>query len=174
MKNKEVMIFWSFANFHKTFLDQSIWICKWVSWWCHHLTTCHIFCTYNFDFFFLFFFLLFVLILPKLVIVCPSYHIGINIILHLFREELRQVKHSHSWNMKFLSFLCTKLQNEWKIVRRWHHQLTHLHIHIDWSRNVSWKFEKIQSVITSLFFNRFSSGFHYVVPKCLLFLLRLR
>ena len=33
-------------------------------------------------------------ILPKLVIVCPSYqdiYIGVNIILHLFREELRQV-----------------------------------------------------------------------------------
>ena len=37
-----------------------------------------------------------------------SRYIGVNIILHLFREELRQVKHSHSWNMKFLSFLCTK------------------------------------------------------------------
>ena len=45
LKNKEVMTFWSFANFHKTFLDQSIWICKWASWWCHRLTICHIFCT---------------------------------------------------------------------------------------------------------------------------------
>ena len=34
--------------------------------------------------------------------------IGVNIILHLFRKKLRQVEHSHSWNMKFLSFLCTK------------------------------------------------------------------
>ena len=40
---------WSFTSFHKTFLDQSIWICKWASWWCHRLTTCHIFCTYNFE-----------------------------------------------------------------------------------------------------------------------------
>ena len=37
-------------------------------------------------------------------------------------------------------------------MRWWHHQLTHLHIHIDWSRNVLWKFAKLQSVITSLFF----------------------
>ena len=37
-----------------------------------------------------------------------SRYIRVNIILHLFREELRQVYHSHSWNMKCLSFLCTK------------------------------------------------------------------
>ena len=31
--------------FRKHFLTRSVWICKWVSWWCHRLTTCHIFCT---------------------------------------------------------------------------------------------------------------------------------
>ena len=46
-------------------------------------------------------------------------------------------------------------------MRRWCHELTHLHIHIDWSRNVSWKLAKLQSVISSLFFNWFSSGFHF-------------
>ena len=30
--------------------------------------------------------------------------------------------------------LIIYIQNTWKIVRRWHHQLTHLHIHIDCSR----------------------------------------
>ena len=35
----------------------------------------------------------------------------------------------------------------------------------DWSRNVLWKFVKLQSVITSLFVNRFSSGFHCYVWK---------
>ena len=45
VENKEVMTFWSFANFQETFLDQSIWICKWVSWWCHRLTSFHSFCT---------------------------------------------------------------------------------------------------------------------------------
>ena len=48
-------------------------------------------------------------------------------------------------------------------MRRWHHQLTHLHIHTDWSRNVSWKFANFQNFITSLFFNRFSSDFHCYV-----------
>ena len=37
-----------------------------------------------------------------------SRYIGVNIILHLFREELREVERSLSWNMKFLSFLYTK------------------------------------------------------------------
>ena len=55
----------------------------------------------------------------------------------------------------------------------WHYQLTHLHIHIDVSRNVSWKFAKLESVITSLFVNRFSSSFHCFVQKCVLFLLKL-
>ena len=71
---------------------------------------------------------------------------------------------------KFSKFYT--VQNIWQVVKWWH-QLTHLHIHIDWSRNVLWKFAKLQSVITSLFFNRFSSGFHCYVFKNLLFLLRL-
>ena len=78
LKNKEVMTLWSFANFHKTFLDQSIWICKWVSWWCHHLTTCHIFCTYKFKKF---------NILPKLVIVCPSYQDILELTLFCIYSE---------------------------------------------------------------------------------------
>ena len=45
LKNKEVMTLWIFKNFQETFLDQSIWICKWVRWWCHRLTTFHSFCT---------------------------------------------------------------------------------------------------------------------------------
>ena len=61
---------------------------------------------------------------------------------------------------KISKFSTFYVQNIWQVVRWWHHQLTHLHIHIDWSRNVLWK---IQSVITSLFFNRFSSGFHCYV-----------
>ena len=66
------------------------------------------------------------------------------------------------------------VQNIWQVVRWWHHQLTHLHIHIDWSRNVLWKFAKLQNVITSLFFNRFSSGFHYYVWKFLLVFLKFK
>ena len=38
---------WQFEvrNLQETFLDQSIWICKWMSWWCHRLTIFHSFCT---------------------------------------------------------------------------------------------------------------------------------
>ena len=64
--------------------------------------------------------------------------------------------HKFGQNIKFSKFY---VQNIWKVVRWWHHQLTHLHIHIDWSRNVLWKFAKLQSVITSLFFNRFHQVF---------------
>ena len=42
------MTFWNFDCFRKTFLDQSLWIFKWVNWWCHALTICHIFHTKNF------------------------------------------------------------------------------------------------------------------------------
>ena len=158
------MTLWSFANFHKTFLDQSIWICKWVSWWCHHLTTCHIFCTSNFENF---------NILPKYVIVCPSYQDILRLTLFCIYLE-RNLGKSNILIAKIWIFCHFCVQNEWKIVRRWHHHLTHLHIHIDWSRNVSWKFAKLQSVITSLFFNRFSSGYYCYVWKFLLFLLRLK
>ena len=149
-KNKKVMTLWSFANFHETFLETSIWICKWVSWWCHSLTTCHIVCTYNFEN---------VNILPKFVIVCPSYQDILQLTLFCIYSERK----SKILTSEILNFCHFCVQNKWKIVRRWHHQLTHLHIHIDWSRNVSSKFAKVQSVITSLLFNRFLSSFHCFV-----------
>ena len=36
---------------------------------------------------------------------------------------------------KILKFSKFYVQNIWQVVRWWHHQVTHLHIHIDWSRN---------------------------------------
>ena len=158
------MTLWSFANFHKTFLDQSIWICKWASWWCHRLTTCHIYFVHEilkkFN------------ILRILVIVCPSYQAVLELTLFYIYSERNWGKSNiliaEIWN--FCHFCA---QNEWEIVRRWHHQLAHLHIHTNWSRNVSWKFAKLQSVITFLFFNRFSSGFHCFINKFLLFLMKL-
>ena len=65
------------------------------------------------------------------------------------------------------------VKNICQVVRLWHHQLTHLNIHIDVSRKVLWKFSKLQSVLTSLFSNWFSSSFHCFVRKLLLFLLKL-
>ena len=157
------MTLWSFANFHKTFLDQSIWICKWASRWCHRLTTCHIFCTYNFEKF---------NILRILVIVCPSYQAVLELTLFYIYSERNWGK-SNILIAEIWHFCHFCAQNEWEIVRRWHHQLAHLHIHTNWSRNVSWKFAKLQSVITFLFFNRFSSGFHCFIHKFLLFLMKL-
>ena len=64
-----------FANFHKTFLDQSIWICKWASWWCHRLTTCHIFYFEKFN------------ILRIFVIVCSSYQAVLELTLFYIYSE---------------------------------------------------------------------------------------
>ena len=55
IRNKEVVAFWNFKFFQKTFLDQSLWIFKWASWWCHRLTICHIYYTWNFENFHFFF-----------------------------------------------------------------------------------------------------------------------
>ena len=45
IKWKIILSIWCFANFQETFLDQSIWKCKWASWWCHRLTIFHSFCS---------------------------------------------------------------------------------------------------------------------------------
>ena len=107
-------------------------------------------------------------ILRILVIVCPSYQAVLELTLFYIYSERNWGKSNiliaEIWN--FCHFCA---QNEWEIVRRWHHQLAHLHT--NWSRNVSWKFAKLQSVTTFLFFNRFSSGFHCFIHKFLLFLM---
>ena len=139
------MTFWSFANFHKTFLDQSIWICKWASWWCHRLTICHIFCTSIFEKF---------NILPKLVIVCFSYQDILELTLFYISSERNWGK-SNVLLAEIWNFCHFCIQSEWKIVRRWHHQLAHLHIHSDWSRTVSWKFVKFCLIFQPIFI-RFS------------------
>ena len=108
----------------------------------------HIFCTYNFEKF---------NILPKLVIVCPSYQATLELTLFYIYSERNWGK-SNVLIAEIWIFCHFCVQNEWKIVRRWHHQLAHLHIHTDWSRNVFWKFAKLQSVITFLF----STDFHQV------------
>ena len=52
--------------------------------------------------------------------------------------------------------LCTKYMASSEAMTSSTH---HLHNHIDVSRNLSRKFAKLQSVIPSLYFNRFSSSF---------------
>ena len=76
----EIRKIWHFEISHffrKTLLDQSLWIFKWASWWCH----------------------------PHIPI---SKCIRVNIISHLLWVVIRQVLYSHSWNMRFLSFLYMK------------------------------------------------------------------
>ena len=50
-------------------------------------------------------------------------------------------------NQKFSKF---HIQYIWKIVRAWHHQLAHLNIHKDWSRNVFRKNVKFQNGLNFL------------------------
>ena len=59
--------------------------------------------------------------------------------------------------------ICEQIQ--WKIVRRWHHQLTYLHIHIECSRNVSWKIVKLYNFISCLFFNPIFIKFSLICLK---------
>ena len=124
-KNKEVVTFWNFTFFRKTFLDQSLWIFKWVSWWCHHLTIFYTFHLQNWQ----------------------KSHIQLWECKPCFNPT------QNKWEIMFILIyfdtrICFYLyleKNEnfqisciiiWQIVRRWHHQLTHLNIHKDWSRNV--------------------------------------
>ena len=133
------MKFWIFVIFTETFLEQSIWICKWVRWWSYCLTIFHVFCIlYNFENFHMyksiilkiciysFFIALLKHIHGKLhVTISKRLFIRANIILHLFRVDIkRQVLLSHSWTMGFSSFLWTKYMENYSM-RRWHHQLTH-------------------------------------------------
>ena len=149
-------------------LDQSIWICKWVRWWCHRLTIFHSFCSAT--------------EMTKIsYISCENVRLALNSSLNRCRIMLTPIyldmthtrTYYHKFGQNIKIFTKFYVQYIWQVVRWCHHQLTHLHIHIDWSRNVLWKFAKLQSVITSLFFNRFSSGFHCYVWKVLLFLLSL-
>ena len=163
-KIRKLWNFDSFANFQETFLDQSVWICKWVSWWCHRLTIFHSFCTQKWQKISYFSY--------EYVRLALMYSLNrCRILLTPIYLDMRDITIKSLG--KILKFSKLYVQNIWQVVRRWHHQLTHLHIHTDWSRNVSWKFVKLQNVITSLFFSRFSSGFHCFVQKILLFLLKL-
>ena len=97
------MEFWIVVLFNETFLEQSIWICKWVNWWSYRLTIFHVFCVYNFENFnFLF--------AQTCKSMSPYQNISEQTLfcIVLFRVNIRQVLLSHSWNMGFSSFLWTK------------------------------------------------------------------
>ena len=138
--------------FKKHFLTSLIWICKWVRWWCQRL--------HNFPF---------ILYTEMTKLSYFSYeNVRLALILLwicLLTPIYLEGTYYHKFGQNINIFKMAYVQNIWQVVRWWHHQLTHLHNHIDWSRNVLWNFAKLQSVITSLFFNRFSSGFHCYVWK---------
>ena len=157
------MTFWNFTFFRKTFLDQSLWIFKWVSWWCYLLTIFYTFHYRN----------------DKNLIFQPwdSKHCLIStqnkweIMFSLIYFDTRIC--FYLYLQKILNFSKFHVQYTWQIVRRWHHQLAHLNIHKDWSRNVFRKNVKFQNVITSLFSIRFSSFLHRFVGENFLFLLKI-
>ena len=94
--------------------------------------------------------------LPKLVIVCFSYQDILELTLFYIYSERNWGK-SNVLLAEIWHFCHFCIQSEWKIVRRWHHQLAHLHIHSDWSRTVSWKFAKFHNfLIFQPIFIRFS------------------
>ena len=109
-------------------------------------------------------------ILPKLVIVCFAYQDILELTLFYIYSERNWGK-SNVLLAEIWNFCHFCIQSEWKIVRRWHHQLAHLHIHSDWSRTVSWKFAKFLNFITSLFSTNFHQVFTVLFRKFLLFLL---
>ena len=117
------MTFWYFNFFRKTLLDQSLWIFKWASWWCHPLTIFY------------------------------SFHIQKwkNLIFQLWEYKTCLITTQSKWAIMFtlihfdmgicfylyeLKISKFHIQYIWKIVRGWHDQLTHLNIHKDWSRSV--------------------------------------
>ena len=77
----------------------------------------------------------------------------------------------YMFEQKMKIFTISYIQNTWTIVRWWHNQLTHfhIHIHIECSRNVSLKITKIKNFISSLFFIRFTSNFRCSIRNVLLF-----
>ena len=80
--------------------------------------------------------------------------------------DLRDILSQVGQNIKIFKILyihCTKYMASSEVMTSSTHSFAY--IHIDWSRNVLWKFVKLQSVITSLYFNRLSSGFHCYVWK---------
>ena len=83
-------------------------------------------------------------------------HIRVNIILYLFRVDIKQVLHSHSWNMGFLSFLWIKWMENCEAMTS---STQYFKIHIDCSRNILWTLRKIQNVVSFLFLSNFHQIF---------------
>ena len=98
--DKKLENIWSFIIFNKSFLEQSIWINKRMSWWCH-LLTFFSFSTY-FEYFIRFF-------SPPSNMQKFQNISEQTLFCILFSVDIRQVSLFHSWNMGYSSCLWTKL-----------------------------------------------------------------
>ena len=95
IKHKEGMKFWIFVIFKlaKHFLNS--W-CEYANEWVDDLIAS------QFSMYFVYKIVKILLIFAQK---CKSMYLYQNSILHFFRVDIRQVIHSHSWNMGFSSFL---------------------------------------------------------------------
>ena len=114
-----------------------------MSWWCHRLTILHVFYIFiqfwKFQFF-----------AQTCKCMSPYQNVLEQTLFCIYSEWIQGKFYfliAEIWDFRHF---CE--QNTWKIVRRWHHQCTHLHIHIDRSRNVSLKIMGIKNFISSLYF----------------------
>ena len=130
----------NFPYFQKTFLDQSLWIFNWVSEvmmsYPHNLQKMtkisfsgkHV--TVNVTFY-----------PPKINEKwCLFWHTCTCTCIFQYRAMLLSVSAKKSKNFN-ISYII------WQIVRVWHHHLTQLNIHKDWSRSVFRKYGKFQNVL---------------------------
>ena len=124
-----------------------------MNWWCHRL----IFGNIYFDIKFWQFYFFCSNMSKHCSHVPISKYIRANIVLHLFRVDIRHVLLSRSCNMGFSSFLWTKLMENCEATTSSTHSFAY---HIDCSRNVLIKITKYKNFIFSLFVIRFTSNVH--------------
>ena len=149
------MKLWSCVIFNGAFLEKLIWICKWVSWWCHRLTIFHIFVYKIIEIFH------FLAETGKSISPYQNKYIRANIIFCIYSECIYS-----KFYFLIASFLWTNLME--KIVSQWHHQLISLHIHMECLRNVSWKLQN-SKCHNFLIFHPIYIYFFFSVWKRLLF-----
>ena len=150
------MKFWIFVIFIETFLEQSIWICKWVSWWCHRLTIFPYFSYEKVK-------LCLISTLIKCRIIFALIYFDMGTCCYMFEQKNKTPEHVQHF--------------VYKIHRKlWGDDIINslICIFISTVREVfRWKLRKIQSFISSLFFPRFTSNFHCCIRNVLLFLYRI-
>ena len=142
-----------FCHFQwKHFFEQSIWICKWVSWWCNPslfsiyfahniLKMCHYL-----------FLLKHVKACPHIINISEQTLFCIYSVISVWTYGKFYFFKAEIWN--FNNFLWTKLMENCEAMTWSHHQLRTLFAYIDCSRNVLLIIMKIQNEnVCSFFWN---------------------